>query len=266
MTQTQLYLVVAGAIILVMIFVPVIRAIVRALFLTVVTIGAIAAAAFGVALLINNVALNDSPGMRARIIRFATVNWAATSEKGLGTQTCRDITAGYTPEPMPGQSPAAPTPAPKPAPTPKPTPAVQAAGTPAASPSPNPEEDVYPELVQRNYPGITRGQLFKLAEDSVNEMQGWKITKEDARAGTIQCEYRTRFLGYLDDLLITVSPRSEIAICSHSRIGEGSPGFLGTLFSGDLGANLGHVKEFYTAMEPKVDAIYKEQEKKQQAN
>jgi hypothetical protein len=33
------------------------------------------------------------------------------------------------------------------------------------------------------------------------------------------------------------------------------------LFSGDFGANIGHIKEFYAAIEPKVDQAYTEQER-----
>ena len=34
---------------------------------------------------------------------------------------------------------------------------------------------------------------------------------------------------------------------------------------GDLGSNVGHIKEFYETLEPKMDEVYKEEQDKQNA-
>jgi hypothetical protein len=298
-TDQMIYLGALALLVILMIFVRAIRSAMRALISFIIGVTAAAAAIFSVAVLLNNVALNENPGFRARVARFMTVNYAATSEKGLGSVICQ---TGYVPPtPMPGMS-AMPvfsrTPTPSPTPVASKTPVASAkaapakqmlpkaavkqtpakgaakivpsptpAATPSTAPSPaaSEEEDVYPELVQRGYPGIPRATLFKMAESTVNELAGWKIIKSNAGAGTLDCVYTTRFMRFEDDVRITVTPKTEIAICSRSRTGEGEPGTLGEFFHGDFGANLGHVKEFYTALEPRVDAFYKEQEKRENA-
>ena len=36
-------------------------------------------------------------------------------------------------------------------------------------------------------------------------------------------------------------------------------------FPGDLGSNVGHIKQFYETLEPKMDEVYKEEQDKQNA-
>jgi len=251
-----LYLIAGLAVLGALIFFPRLRRILGVVLSIAITLLATSAAIFGIAVLMNNVSINERPGMSARINRFLSKNWATTSEKGLGYLTCEDTekTAGQTVEagapeksktnsrPAKGKGPAA-------AAAP-----LAAAPSPTPTPMPDAAEDVYPELVQRGYPGIPREKLFKLSEQTINELPGWKIVKSDEKTGTLETIYATRLLHFNDDVKIQVTPRSEIHLCSKSRVGKG-----------DFGANVGHVKEFYTALEPKVDEAYKEEERKQNA-
>jgi hypothetical protein len=257
MDHTQVYYLVGAAVlmILLMVFVPVVRRVLGAVIRISVTLAALGAAILGIALLINDVAINESPGVTPRLIRFLTMNQAATSEKGLGSVTCE---TDYVPVPPGGAPPARPASA-RTVPS-----APVAQSSPVSGPNGSPDDE-YPELIQRGYPGISRAKLFQLAQDTVNELSGWKLLKADPHTSTLDCSHTSRFLQSIDDVKIVVTPKSEIFLCSRSRAGEGEPGFVGGLFSGDLGSNIGHIKEFYAAMDPKVEEVYKEQEQKQQA-
>ncbi|HYA34734.1 MAG TPA: DUF1499 domain-containing protein [Candidatus Binataceae bacterium] len=243
------------AVVALLIFVRVLRVIIGLALRLVIVVGAIVAAVGGVAMLMNNETIFEQPGTWARIARFLTVNAAATSDKGLGTAVCYSERAGSGGQSVPRKS------AEKTLTIPQ--------ASPSATPTPPPgvasiEENVYPELVTRGYPGISRDKLFQMAQDSVNEMGGWKIIKSDARAGTLDCIYVSRILGFEDAIKIFVSPRSDIELCSHSKIGEpDASSLIGSLFHGDFGANIGHIKQFYTEMQPKVDALYKAREREQ---
>jgi len=256
---------IAAVALAVIVFVPRVRRAVSRVIAVCIAVLAIAVAVGGTAVLVNNISLYDSPGSSARIRRFLTVDWAATSEKGSGSAECGHGSsggeaAGAAPE-AEGRSRSKERKRAKPE-------RREAKVAPAATPSPSApgeQEDYYPELVRRGYPGISRGKLFELAQQTVNGLGGWKIVGSDARALTLDCVYTTRVLRMEDDVRITVMPNSEIDLCSRSRIGEpGSNSILG-LFPGDFGANIGHIKEFYEALEPRVDAVYKEQERKANA-
>ena len=112
--------------------------------------------------------------------------------------------------------------------------------------------------MRHGYPGIARNKLFELARQTVNELGGWKIV--NAAPYTLDCVYSTRVFRFQDEVAITVMPNSEIDLCSRSKAAE-SGSWL-AVFPGDFGANIGHIKEFYAALEPKVEAVYKEQEQK----
>jgi len=255
MTLWMILAIVVGVVAL-LIFVKVLRVIIGLALRLVIVVGAIVAAVGGVAMLMNNETIFEQPGTWARVARFLTVNSAATSEKGLGTAVCYAERGSST-----AQAQAARRSAEKTLTIPQ--------ASPSATPAPPPgvasiEEDVYPELVTRGYPGISRDKLFQMAQDSVNEMGGWKIIKSDPRAGTLDCIYATRILGFEDAIRIFVTPRSDIEVCSHSKISEpDASSFIGSLFHGDFGANIGHIKQFYAAMQPRVDAVYKAREREQ---
>src|SRR6516225_9727188 len=124
----HLNLIVFAAVILLMIFLRFFRRLVFALVRIAVALIAAFVAIAGITMLMSNETIFEKPGARARIIRFMTQNRAATSEKGLGTATCK----------WPDEPAATATPAP-------------AARSDSAEP-----EDVYPELITRSFPGISR--------------------------------------------------------------------------------------------------------------
>src|SRR5215469_11188763 len=240
-------LIVAAAVILLLIFVPFMRRLVFALLRIAIAVVAAFVAVAGISMLMNNETIYEKPGAKARIIRFMFVNHAATTEKGLGTATCKGP-----------DEPAAPATTPGPA---KSTPAPGA----AAQGESGEAEDVYTELMTRSFPGISRQKLFDLSQQVVNSLGGWKIVKSDPHAGTLDCVYTSRILGAEDDVRITVTPKGDIELCSRSGTErKGSTSLLGVL-PGDFGANVGHIKQFYETLEPKMDEVYKEEQEKENA-
>ena len=242
-------LIVAVVAILILIFVPFIRRLVFALLRIGIALVAGFVAVAGISMLMNNETIYEKPGSRPRTIRFLTEDHAATSEKGLGSATCK----------WPDE----------PAPTPMPSPAAaveqKSTGAPAAAATSTEEDDVYPELMTRSFPGISRQKLFELSQEVVNSLGGWKIVKSDPRSGTIDCIYTSRIIGAEDDVRITVTGKGDIELCSRSGASRPNSTSLLGMFPGDFGANIGHIKQFYETLEPKMDAIYKEQQDKENA-
>lgn len=229
----------------------------RILFRVAIVVGVLAVIAGGVAILMNNVSLAGPPGPVARLQRFLTVDWAATSATGNGLATCADPAqlAAAVPkrrsarfrravEHAPVESPA------------------RAAGPLSIGAV---ASDEYPELVRRSYPGLPPDSLFRIAASTISGLPGWQIVKSDPKTFTIDALYKTRVFGFRDDVRVVVLPNSEIDVCSRSEAGEPGAHSLTDLFHGDFGANIGHVKEFYTALAPAADAAYRHEELKQSA-
>lgn len=227
-----------------------------------VFIGAMAVIIGGTAILMNNVSLAGPPNPAVRLQRFLTVNWAATSDKGDGAAACADPAELASRQPTGVEhrerhhlrrtfstTDAQPTAAP----TASPSAGAGGAGGGEAEPG-------FPELVRNSYPGIPPARLMQVAASTVSGLPGWQIVSSDPKTLTINATYRTRLLGFIDDVRIVVTPRSEIDLCSRSRIGEpGAQSPLGALH-GDFGANIGHIKEFYLAMVPAADEAYRQVE------
>ena len=130
---------------------------------------------------------------------------------------------------------------------------------------PAPLDDVFPELIRRGFPGISREKLFQLSTDTVKSLGGWRIDKSSPSNYTLDCIYTSRIFKLEDDVRITIDPSGDIEVCSRS--GMARPGTTSMLryFPGDLGSNVGHIKEFYENLEPKMDEVYKEEQDKQNA-
>jgi hypothetical protein len=126
-------------------------------------------------------------------------------------------------------------------------------------------DDSFPELMRRSFPGIPRAQLFQLSKDVVNSLGGWKIVGENPGAGTLDCIYTSRILGMEDDVKITIMQNGEIDLCSRSGTARPDSTSLWRYFPGDFGANVGHIKQFYETLEPKMDAVYEQQQEKENA-
>jgi hypothetical protein len=251
------YLVAAVVVILILVFVPFVRRVIGALIRLAIFIFAVGVVIAGVSMLMNNETIFEKPGAETRATRFLTMNSARTSDTGDGSATC-DMNAA--PEQKSAETPAEKHKhAEKAAAAPGATPA---AGAPSAEATP---DNDYDELIRRSFPGIPRAKLYDLSKDVVNSLGGWKIVKENPGAGTLDCIYTSRILGMEDDVRITVEPSGVIDVCSRS--GTARPDSTSWLrwFPGDLGANIGHIKQFYETLEPKMDEIYKEQQDKENA-
>ncbi len=270
------YLIVAVVIVAILYFVPFIRRLISVLVRLAIFALAIAVAVGGVTMLLNNETIFEQPGAKLRVKRFVSVNSARTTESGTGLALCdpaappiskageealrKEAEAKFAAEqaaaaaasPAANSSPAASLPSP--------------ASTPAAAASSAemPEDD-YPELMRRSYPGIPHAKLFDLSKQVVNSLGGWKIVKEDAGAGTLDCIYTSRVLGMEDDVKIAVLPSGEIDVCSRSGTARPDSTSLWRYLPGDFGANVGHIKQFYETIEPKMDAVYQEQQEKENA-
>ncbi|MGD0075333.1 MAG: hypothetical protein ABSD31_13485, partial [Candidatus Binataceae bacterium] len=83
----------AAAVVVILVVFPRLRQITRIALTLAFTITASAVAIGGLAILMNNVGINEQPGVWPRVRRFLTVNWAATSVKGIGSATCQEDVA-----------------------------------------------------------------------------------------------------------------------------------------------------------------------------
>jgi len=249
------------------IFIPFFRSMLRGLLRFSFLIVVIFLAAAGSAILMNNETIFDRPGTKQRLVRFLSVDSAATSEKGLGDAPCLidKHLAEAKPEGGAQESHAK-------AKKKKEAIAQAAAPQPSATPTPAPDEEanLYDELMMRNYiceddtpVAIPRGKLLEMVQQTISELKGWKLIDTDPRTGVLNCVYTTRVFGFEDDIRIAVTPKSDVDICSQSKVGEPGSGSLLGFFHGDLGANMGHIKQFYAALKPKTDEYCKEYEEKQ---
>jgi Protein of unknown function (DUF1499) len=248
----EIAIVVAVAIVFVALFM---RPAVRVLFKITILVGILAIIAGGVAILMNGVSLAGPPGPAARLRRFLTVDWAATSATGNGAAGCADahqLAAAALPHKVGRLRHAAEHTS---------APATPAAGTGTQTSVGND----YPELVRRSYPGIPPRRLFQIAANTASGMPGWQIATADPKTMTIDAFYTTRVLGFRDDVRIVVTPDDGVDVCSRSRVGEPDARSLMGFFHGDFGANISHIKEFYAALTPPTDAAYRHEELKQAA-
>jgi len=261
-------LIIVGVLGTLIIFVPFFRSMFRGLLRFSFLIVTIFLAIAGVAILMNNETIFDHPSAQQRVVRFVARNSAATSENGWGDAPCsfdkpakEDDTHAKSKK---QQDDAAQVAA-----------AAGAQGTaqPTATPTPSPEDiqaNLYDELMTRNYIcegdtpiAIGRAKLMEFVQQTIAELNGWKMINIDERTGIIYCVHTSRVLGLEDDVRILVTPKSDVEICSQSKAGEPQSGSLLGFFPGDFGANIGHIKQFYAALKDKADAYCKALEEKQ---
>ena len=249
-------IVAAVVVIAVLIFVPfVLRLLVRLAFFLI----PVAVAAAGITMIMNDETIFERPGAAQRVVRFVTMNSAADSQSGSSSVTCQ---MGIQPQAVPAPAATAPKKhAAKEAPANQPVPG----GRLKPISTPEPLDDVFPELIRRGFPGIPRQKLFQLSQNTINSLGGWKIVKADPRNFTIDCIYTSRIFKFEDDVRIAVQPSGDIDVCSRSGLARPDTTSMLRYFPGDLGANIGHIKQFYETLEPKMDEVYKEAQDQQNA-
>jgi len=255
------------------IFVPFFRSMLAGLIRFSFLIAVIFLALAGTAILMNNETIFDRPGTKQRLIRFLTEDSAATSEKGFGDAPCALDKKAPEQKAKEDEARAKPKKKQEVVAQAAGQPTAQGTAQPTATPTPSPEEieaNLYDELMTRNYicegdtpMAIPRAKLLEMVQQTIAELKGWKLINIDQRTGVLNCVYTTRLLGMEDDVRIAVTPKSDIEICSQSRVGEPASGSLLGFFRGDFGANIGHIKQFYLALKDKTDQYCKELEEKQ---
>ncbi len=254
---TPAEIVIAVVVLAALIFVPILRRLLGLIIRLAVFFVAVGIVAAGVTMIMNNETIFERPGLGQRVVRFLTMNSAAASATGSGAVTC----AMESPPPPPTAA-AAPH---KHAAKKEAAPEAQETRVDVTKAEPAPLDDVFPELIRRSFPGIPRATLFKLATDTVNSLGGWRIDKSSPSNYTLDCIYTSRIFKLEDDVRITIDPSGDVEVCSRSGLARPGTTSILRYFPGDLGANVGHIKEFYETLEPKMDEVYKEEQDKQNA-
>jgi Protein of unknown function (DUF1499) len=255
---TPAEIVIAVVVIAAMIFIPILRRLLGLIIRLAVFFVAVAIVAAGITMILNNETIFERPGIGQRVERFITMNSAAASTTGSGSVTC----VMEAPPPPPTAAAAAPR---KHAAKKEAAPEPQDTRVDVTKAEPAPLDDVYPELIRRSFPGISREKLFQLSTDTVNSLGGWRIAKSSPSNFTLDCVYTSRVFKFEDDVRITIDPSGDIEVCSRSGLARPGTTSLLRFFPGDLGSNVGHIKQFYEALEPKMDEVYKEEQDKQNA-
>ena len=254
---TPAEIVIAVVVLAAMIFVPILRRLLGLIFRLAIFFVAVAIVAAGVTMIMNNETIFERPGIGQRVVRFIAKNSAAASQTGSGSVTC----VMESPPPPPPTAEVA-----KPHKhAAKNEPESQTTRNDVTKAEPAPLDDVFPELIRRSFPGISRQKLFQLSTDTINSLGGWKIVKSNPGNYTIDALYTSRFFKFEDDVRITIDPSGDIEVCARSGLARPDATSLLRFFPGDLGSNVGHIKEFYEALEPKMDEVYKEEQDKQNA-
>src|ERR1700722_19671321 len=254
---TPVQIVIAVVILAAMIFVPILRRLLGLIFRLAIFFVAVGIVAAGVTMILNNETIFEKPGIGQRVERFITINSAAASQTGSGSVTC----VMESPPPPPPTAAEAKTHKH----AAKKEPEIQTTRNNVANASPAPLDDVFPELIRRSFPGISREKLFQLSTDTVNSLGGWRIAKSSLGNFTLETIYTSRIFKFEDDIRITIDPGGDIEVCARSGLARPGTSSLLRFFPGDLGSNVGHIKEFYETLEPKMDQVYKEEQDKQNA-
>jgi len=236
------------------IFIPILRRLLGLIIRLAIFFVAVGIVAAGITMILNNETIFERPGLGQRVERFLTMNSAAASQTGSGSVTC----VMESPPPPPPTAAAAHK-------RPKKEPELQTTRNDVSKAEPAPLDDVFPELIRRSFPGISREKLFQLSTDTVNSLGGWRIDKSSPSNYTLNCIYTSRIFKLEDDVRISIDPSGDIEVCARSGLARPQTTSMLRYFPGDLGSNIGHIKQFYETLEPKMDEVYKEEQDKQNA-
>jgi Protein of unknown function (DUF1499) len=254
---TPAEIVIAVVVVAAMIFVPILRRLLGLIIRLAIFFVAVGIVAAGVTMIMNNETIFERPGIGQRVERFLTRNSAAASQTGSGAVTC---VMESPPPPPPTAAEAKPHKH-----AAKKEPELQTTRNDVSKAEPAPLDDIFPELIRRSFPGISREKLFQLSTDTVNSLGGWRIAKSSPGNYTLDCIYSSRIFKFEDDIRIAIDPSGDIEVCARSGLARPGTSSLLRFFPGDLGSNVGHIKQFYEVLEPKMDQVYKEEQDKQNA-
>jgi len=255
---TPVEIVIAVVVLAAMIFVPILRRLLGLIIRLAVFFAAVGIAAAGITMILNNETIFERPGFGQRVERFLTKNSAAASQTGSSSVIC-------VMENPPASPPTGAAEAPHKRVKKEATGGIQDTRNDLSKSEPAPLDDVFPELIRRSFPGISREKLFQLSTDTVNALGGWRIVKSSPSSYALDCVYTSRIFKFEDDVRISINPSGEVEVCSRSGMARPNQTSLLRYFPGDLGSNVGHIKEFYETLEPKMDEVYKEEQDKQNA-
>jgi Protein of unknown function (DUF1499) len=255
---TPAEIVIAVVVLAAMIFIPILRRLLGLIIRLAVFFVAVAVVAAGVTMIMNNETIFERPGIGQRVERFVTVNSAAASQTGSGSVTCVMESPPPLPPPTAAEAKAHKRAAKK-------EPETQTTRNDISKATPAPLDDVFPELIRRSFPGISREKLFQLSTDTVNSLGGWRIVKSSPSNFSLDCIYTSRIFKFEDDVKIMIDPSGDIEVCARSGLARPDTTSMLRYFPGDLGSNIGHIKEFYETLEPKMDEVYKEEQDRQNA-
>jgi hypothetical protein len=248
-------IVIAVVVVAAMIFIPILRRLLGLIIRLAIFFVAVGIVAAGVTMIMNNETIFERPGIGQRVERFIKLNSAAASQTGSGSVTC--VMESPPPPPTAEAKPhkhAA-----------KKEPELQTTRNDVSKAEPAPLDDVFPELIRRGFPGISREKMFQLSTDTVNSLGGWRIAKSSPGNFTLDTIYTSRIFKFEDDIRITIDPSGDVEVCARSGLARPGTTSLLRFFPGDLGSNVGHIKQFYETLEPKMDQVYKEEQDKENA-
>jgi uncharacterized protein (DUF1499 family) len=105
----------------------------------------------------------------------------------------------------------------------------------------------YPEIQPQFY-NADPGRIFDETLAAAKGLENWTVVSHDPQTRQIVAERRTRFMGFVDDILITVEPVTEFAtqirVRSTSRVGKG-----------DFGQNARNILELFAEVDGRIGAL-----------
>ena len=96
----------------------------------------------------------------------------------------------------------------------------------------------YPEIQPRIYREMDPESVFGAVNEVMRTLPRWRIVTCDADSRVIRAEHRTRFVGFVDDITVTISPYHERKVCVHVESVTRSGG-------SDMGQNAQNINELF---------------------
>lgn len=101
----------------------------------------------------------------------------------------------------------------------------------------------YPDIVPRRYQADP-DRVYDAVLHAVHRLPRWSLTAYEPERLEVRAESRSRFIGFVDDVLIRVGPSGEgttVDVRSASRVGRG-----------DFGQNARNIRAFFDALDQEM--------------